>query len=113
MWLRQRSQKNVTPTPGEDANEDNYQQDKKTLRSEAREIQLFAKEFGRGGLQQRPRGKTKENAETLPLALSMIQRKGRPPTSINISEKIQSLQEQNDVTQMVQPHLVAYCRGDE
>lgn len=111
-WLRQRSQKTVTTTPGNDANEDNDHQDKETLRSEAREMRLFAKEFGRGVRQQRARGKTKENAGTLPLALGMMRRKGRPPTSINITEEFQSLQEQNGETQTVQPHLVVYCKGD-
>lgn len=62
-WLRQRSQKTITATAGRDANEDNDHQDKETLRSETREMRLFAKEFGR---QQRARGKTKENAGTLP-----------------------------------------------
>ena len=37
-------------------------------------LQSFAKEFGRGVRQQRTRGKTKERAGTLPLALSMFRR---------------------------------------
>lgn len=109
-WVRERSQKTVyTATPENDANE---HQDKETLRSEAKELRLFAKEFGRGVRQQRARGKTKENAGTLPLALSMMRRKGRQPTSINIIEEFQSLQEENDEAQTVQPHLVVYSKGD-
>ena len=37
-------------------------------------LQSFAKEFGRGLRQQRTRGKTKERAGTLPLALSIFRR---------------------------------------
>ena len=39
-------------------------------------LQSFAKEFGRGVRQQRTRGKTKERAGTLLLALSMFRRNG-------------------------------------
>ena len=41
-------------------------------REEARELRLFAKEFGRGVQQQRERDRTKEKDGTLPLALRMI-----------------------------------------
>ena len=37
-------------------------------------LQSFAKEFGRGVRQQQTRGKTKERAGTLPLALSYVQK---------------------------------------
>ena len=37
-------------------------------------LQSFAKEFGRGVREQRTRGKAKETAGTLPLALSMFRR---------------------------------------
>ena len=38
------------------------------LREEARDLRLFAKEFGQGVRQQRVRDKKKEKAGTLPLA---------------------------------------------
>ena len=43
--------------------------EKDNLCEEARELRLFAKEFGQGVRQQRVRDKTKEKAGTLPLAL--------------------------------------------
>ena len=42
-------------------------------REEAKELRLFAKEFGQGVEQQRVRGKTQEKAGTLPLAISRLQ----------------------------------------
>ena len=63
--------------------------DEEELHSEARDMRLFAKELGRGVRQQRARGKKKENTGTLPLALSMMRRKGRRPTSVNIIKEFQ------------------------
>ena len=54
--------------PEDSANE------KDDLREEARELRLFAKEFGQGVRQQRVGDKTKEKAGTLPLVLRMIRR---------------------------------------
>ena len=73
---------------------------------------IFTKEFGRGGRQQRARGKTKENAGTLPLALSMIRRNGRQPTTIDIIEEFQCLEEQTEGTEPVRSFTVAYFKGD-
>ena len=44
------------------------------LREEARDLRLFAKEFGLGVRQQRVRDKKKEKAGTLPLVLRMTRR---------------------------------------
>ena len=49
-------------------------------REEAKELRLFAKEFGQGVRQQRVRGKTQERAGTLPLAISMMKRIIAPET---------------------------------
>ena len=47
--------------------------EKDILKQAARDLRLFAKEFGHGVCQQKVRDKTKERAGTLPLALTMIQ----------------------------------------
>ena len=59
---------------------------------EAKELRLFAKEFGQGVGQQRVRGKTQEKAGTLPLAISMMKRIIAPQTqSLNTLEELQGL----------------------
>ena len=59
---------------------------------EAKELRLFAKEFGQGVRQQRVRGKTQEKAGTLPLAISMMKRIIAPQTqSLNTLEELQGL----------------------
>ena len=61
-------------------------------REEAKELRLFAKEFGQGVRQQRVRGKTQEKAGTLPLAISMMKRIIAPQTqSLNTLEELQGL----------------------
>ena len=49
---------------------------KDDLREEARELRLFAKEFGQGVRQQRVRDKTKEKVGTLPLVLTRGSERG-------------------------------------
>ena len=64
-------------------------------REEAKELRLFAKEFGQGVRQQRVRGKTQEKAGTLPLAISMMKRIIAPQTqSLNMLEELQGLDEE-------------------
>ena len=46
-------------------------------------------------------GKQTENAATLPLALNMMRRNGRQPTSINSLEEFQCLEEQTEKTESV------------
>ena len=63
-------------------------------REEAKELRLFAKEFGQGVRQQRVRGKTQEKAGTLPLAISMMKRIIAPQTqSLSMLEELQGLEE--------------------
>ena len=63
-------------------------------REEAKELRLFAKEFGQGVRQQRVRGKTQERAGTLPLAISMMKRITAPETrNLNMLEELQGLEE--------------------
>ena len=50
--------------------------------------QSFAKEFGRGARQQRTRGRTKERAGTLPLALSMFRRNAWARREVNLLKEV-------------------------
>ena len=50
-------------------------------REEAKELRLFAKEFGQGVRQQRVRGKTQEKTGTLPLAISINEKNHCPSNS--------------------------------
>ncbi|CAH3148758.1 unnamed protein product [Porites evermanni] len=52
-------------------------------------LQSFAKEFGRGVRQQRTRGKTKERAGTLPLALSMFKRNASAHGEVDLLKEVQ------------------------
>ena len=52
-------------------------------------MQSFAKEFGRGVRQQRTRGKTKERAGTLPLALSMFRRNASAHGEVDLLKEVQ------------------------
>lgn len=63
------------------------------MREEARELRLFAKEFGQGVRQQRVRDRTKEKAGTLPLALSVIRRvrRSRTENAFDTLEELQAL----------------------
>ena len=63
-------------------------------REEAKELRLFAKEFGQGVRQQRVRGKTQEKAGTLRLAISVMKRIIAPQTqSLNTLEELQGFDE--------------------
>ncbi|CAH3149601.1 unnamed protein product, partial [Porites evermanni] len=57
----------------------------------------FAKEFGRGVRQQRTRGKTKERAGTLPLALSMFRRNASGYGEVDLQKEVQRSEEQTAV----------------
>ena len=66
-------------------------------REEAKELRLFAKEFGQGVRQQRVRGKAQERAGTLPLAISMMKRIIAPETrNLNLLEELQLEQSVED-----------------
>ena len=60
-------------------------------------LQSFAKEFGRGVRQQRTRGKTKERAGTLPLALSMFRRNVSAYGEVDLLKEVQRSEEQTAV----------------
>ena len=60
-------------------------------------LQSFAKEFGRGVRQQRTRGKTKERAGTLPLALSMFRRNASAYGEVDLLKEVQRSEEQTAV----------------
>ena len=60
-------------------------------------LQSFAKEFGRGVRQQRTRGKTKERAGTLPLALSMFRRNASAYGEVDLLKEVQRSEEQTTV----------------
>ena len=60
-------------------------------------LQSFAKEFGQGVRQQRTRGKTKERAGTLPLALSMFRRNASAYGEVDLLKEVQRSEEQTAV----------------
>ena len=60
-------------------------------------LQSFAKEFGRGVRQQRTRGKTKERAGTLPLALSMFRRNASAHGEVDLLKEVQGSEGQTTV----------------
>ena len=60
-------------------------------------LQSFAKEFGRGVRQRRTRGKTKERAGTLPLALSMFRRNASVYGEVDLLKEVQRSEEQTTV----------------
>lgn len=62
-----------------------------------------------GGVRQK---RARKNAGTLPLALSMVRRKGWQPTSVHIIEEFKFLREVNGETQTAQLHSVVYWKGD-
>lgn len=78
-------------------------------REEAKELRLFAKEFGQGVRRQRVRGKTQERAGTLPLAISMMKRIIAPETrNLNMLEELQSL----DAGTSVEKNRVVFSKGE-
>ena len=86
-------------------------------REEAKELTLFAKEFGQGVRQQRVRGKTQERAGTLPLAISMMKRIIAPETrNLNMLEELQSLEEESgdhlDAGTSVEKNRVVFSKGE-
>ena len=66
-WLYERAKN----TGQNKARREDSSKEKDVLQQEARDLRLFAKEFGQGVRQQRVRDKTKERAGTLPLALTI------------------------------------------
>ena len=86
-------------------------------REEAKELRLFAKEFGQGVRQQRVRGKTQERAGTVPLAISMVKRIIAPETrNLNMIEELQGLEEESgdhlDAGTSVEKNRVVFSKGE-
>ena len=86
-------------------------------REEAKELRLFAKEFGQGVRQQRVRGKTQEKAGTLHMAISMMKRIIAPQTqSLNTLEELQGFDEKRGdhlVTgTSVENYRVVFSKGE-
>ena len=71
-------------------------------------LQSFAKEFGRGVRQQRTRGKTKERAGTLPLALSMFRRDASAYGEVDLLKEVQGSEGQD----AAEEYEIIYSKGD-
>ena len=108
-WFYDRAKKRQENFREEDSTENDV------LRAEARELRVFATEFGRGVRQQRVRGKTKERAGNLPLALSMMRRVVSPGTD-SVPDMIEELgnldEEQAEPTPTIDTRLVLFSKGD-
>ena len=108
-WLYDRARKRQENFREEDSTENDV------LRVEARELRVFATEFGRGVRQQRVRDKTKERAGTSPLALSMMRRVVSPGTD-SVPDMIEELgnldEEQAEATPTIDTRLVLFSKGD-
>ena len=75
-------------------------------------MQSFAKEFGRGVRQQRTRGKTKERAGTLPLALSMFRRNASAHGEVDLLKEVQGSEGQTTVQDAAEEYEIIYSKGD-
>ena len=73
-------------------------------------MQSFAKEFGRGVRQQRTRGKTKERAGTLPLALSTFRRNAS--REVDLLKEVQRSEGQTTVKDAKEEYEITYSKGD-
>ena len=75
-------------------------------------LQSFAKVFGRCVRQQRTRGKTKERADTLPLALSMFRRNASAHGKVDLLKEVQGSEEKTAVQDAVEEYEIIYSKGD-
>ena len=75
-------------------------------------LQSFAKEFGRGVRQQRTRGKTKERAGTLPLALSMFRRNASAHGEVDLLKEVQGSEGQTTVQDAAEEYEIICSQGD-
>ena len=75
-------------------------------------MQSFAKEFGRGVRQQRTRGKTKERAGTLPLALSMFRRNASAHGEVDLLKEAQGSEGQTTLQGAAEEYVIIYSKGD-
>ena len=70
-------------------------------------LQSFAKEFGR----QRTRGKTKERAGTLPLALSMFRRDASAYGEVDLLKEVQGSEGQTTVQDTAEEYGIIYSKA--
>ena len=75
-------------------------------------FQSFAKEFGRSVRQQRTRGKTKQRAGTLPLALSMFRRNASAHGDVDLLKEVQGSEGQTTVQNAAEEYEIIYSKGD-
>ena len=75
-------------------------------------LQSFAKEFGWGVRQQRTRGKTKESAGTLLLALSMFRRNASAYREVDLPKEVQGSEGQTTVQEAAEEYEIIYSKGD-
>ena len=75
-------------------------------------LQSFVKEFGRGVGQQRTRGKTKERAGTLPLALSMFRMNASAYGEVDVLKEVQGSEGQTTVQDAAEEYEIIYSKGD-
>ena len=75
-------------------------------------FQSFAREFGRGVRQQRTRGKTKQRAGTLPLAVSMFRRNASAHGEVDLLKEVQGSEGQTTVQDAAEEYEIIYSKGD-
>ena len=75
-------------------------------------LQSFAKGFGRGLGQQRTRGKTKERAGNLSLALSMFRRNTSAYGEVDVLKEVQGSEGQTTVQDAAEEYEIIYSKGD-
>ena len=75
-------------------------------------LQSCAKEFGRDVRQQRTRGKTKERAGTLPLALSMFRRDASAYGEVDLLKEVQGSEGQITVQDAAEECEITCSKGD-
>ena len=75
-------------------------------------LRSFAKEFGRGVRRQRTRGKTKESAGTLLLALSMFRRNASAYREVDLLTEVQGSEGQTTVQDAAEEYEIIYLKGD-
>ena len=75
-------------------------------------LQSFAKDFGWSVLQQRTRGKTKERAGTLPLALSMFRRNASAHGEVDLLKEVQGSEGEITVQDAAEEFEIICSKGD-
>ena len=85
---------------------------KERQRRALQSFECFAKEFGRGVRQQRTRGKTKERAGKLPLALSMFRRNASAHGEVDLLREIQGSEGQTTVQDAAEEYEIIYSKCD-